>query len=112
MKSCGKATVKNIWPLICLQLFIYVSSYCALLRAKLIKNVQAIATMSTPLELFKQNLQKWVIEGDAGKVPVVLLATGAYNPVHRMHIDVFRRAKQSLESMIIVNLHDTKLIHN
>lgn len=68
--------------------------------------------MTTPLDKFKKNLQTWVIERDAGKVPVVLLATGAYNPVHRMHIDVFRRAKESLESTNNSNCFESYISQN
>lgn len=48
-----------------------------------------------PTELVKANLQKYRNE-DRRKV--VLIATGAYNPVHRMHLEVFLRAKEFLEN--------------
>jgi len=44
-----------------------------------------------PLEKLKKQLE---IYKDNTKEKVVLVATGCYNPVHRMHLEIFEKAKK------------------
>jgi hypothetical protein len=64
-------------------------------------NLYILDRMVTPLHLVRANLDK-LIKSNGHTTPVVLLSTGAYNPVHRMHIDIFARAKASLEGLISI----------
>lgn len=47
-----------------------------------------------PIELVTENLNKYANDK---RTKVVLISTGAYNPIHRMHLEVFKSAKTYLE---------------
>jgi len=51
-------------------------------------------TFTKALTLIKHELENL----KEGCIPVVLLSTGAYNPVHKMHVNVFKLAKDELEA--------------
>lgn len=57
---------------------------------------------TTPLNLVHKNL---LLNTGTSKQPIVLLTTGSYNPVHKMHIHAFGLTKEFLErehNMVVV----------
>jgi nicotinic acid mononucleotide adenylyltransferase len=69
----------------------------------IVEYIMKFATMTyyTPLAKLYNNLNKCLVEEEQGNVTYqklfVLIATGALSPVHRMHVEMIRIAKDYLE---------------